>query len=969
MSRDPENDYIIDKFIEIFTDCVKKMNTYLFEDMPKVTLGKASIRYPSSDNIDYYLSKSGTCQSIIRIPYSVTDNKGNKVDQEPLQFMLPMLIKGIFVFDGKTKLPLNRVINDYECVINESKIYLDSDIYISKNSGLNVRIADSNKFEVADYDSMDSSRFMISDYSVKKLSILFDFNVNNPLDKTSVDRIVNEMKTRKNLRDNVLNKRIQNSTSALIQVLQTSKYDIIFEMKNKFIQRSSGKKLSGYKLYPTTIKNIINDFFKGNDKYFTGIQNPTNVNPLVFHSMKSKVIFENQSSKTNKLVKYAKYDLSFYGIVDPIMTPDNLNTSRVNELVKGVRIVKGEIAIQCYDPDFNLVELKFIDYVNSKILSSDSVDYDFKEVIESNEYSVKYRFNTVKSPTFDYIELHPDYRLSEATAQIPMINIADSVRVAMAAKMMTQAIQVKGSELPKVNAGNDKFEDNPLVTYYEGKPGIIEGVEEGIVTVRDVDGKLAEYTIPEAIKGIGGINISYDTNLKVGYGIKTGDILFKPSSFDEDMRLNIGVNARVAMMTYRGYNYEDGVVVSRSFAEKLSHTTVITLTIDIDSDLILEGLKDSEDVILQNGILMAGRRVIKYSSSSSDFRSDLGLNTKYSRPWNYRLPAGIDKALVFDVKVAPGTASAREETDYLLGGYGRGTQWDMKELFNQLGDIDPDELNLSRIPDFKANKDFAYTVKMKLVCTHDLKLGDKLTNRFGSKGVVSLIVDDKEMVRDEKGRVIDVIMNPHAVISRKNMSQSCEILLMKISSKLYQVNSELLKSKDFTSIRENFKKYRIPEFYKMTDEELIDFHNSGKGFYPYVTGAFTKISLPVIIEWMKELGVEEGETLIDGVTGKRIRNKILTGDMYLLKLYFLANNYAKVTEVRIPGLNKLTLGKGSITKGSKWGNMEMDTLLANNATKLIYANRHHDVTGAGWMYCHAILSGLIYKMKDELEEN
>lgn len=427
-----ENNYLIKTIIDLLKEIYENgVNKYLNEGLPTVKIIDFSVDYPKSNNVVDYINSGATYEAKIRMKYT-TINDGKESKKDPIEIKVPILLDGIYVVEGKTKLPLNHVVNDPQIAIYKNKIIIDSERYISKVNGLKYLDPDTGAFIKYDWDGPKQDNILkLDDYASKKLGIIFHLD-ENPLELTKEVTDIIQNKITDKLRDNVLNKKIMDAPGALIRCLKVNKAIILHKIRNKYYQSMRYKTESNKaKLYARDIQSVIDKFFKGNDQYFHGIQNPTNVNPLIFQSMKNKVIFENDSTKTSKYIPYAKYDTSFYGIVDPILTPDNTNTSRVNELTRCVSIRDGETWIKCLDKQFNIVELKYIDYVNSKVLLSKYVDYDFNEVEQLAEYDVKYRFETIKSPFYDYMEMSPDWRLSLATAQVPMLNLDDSIRVAM----------------------------------------------------------------------------------------------------------------------------------------------------------------------------------------------------------------------------------------------------------------------------------------------------------------------------------------------------------------------------------------------------------------------------------------------------------------------------------------------------------------------------------------------------------
>lgn len=965
-----DNMYCINGIVKAVKGYVSSINKYLLPDVPRIVIDSTSVVYPSKDKMTDYIGKS-TCKAIIKFKYH-TELNDKEYNQKSESIELPLMIDGIYVIDGKCKLPLNYIVNDDTCIIYENRIKISSSMYISRVNGLKIAVDEDNKeFETVDYETIDPDLLKLTDYIAKKLSILFDIEPTpTHLTKSVVDQILENYKTKK--RDNVLNKKIMTPEMALIRNLEVGRKKIIDHIRGKYYHSVRYRKHDNKgTLYLKSLQNAIDKFFRGTDQYFTGIQNPTNANPLIFESMKSKVIFEDDSSKTKKgLLPYSKYDLSFYGLVDPAITPDNGNSSRVNELTRSVIIKDGETYVKALNNDFKVVEIKYIDYVSSIVLCSDEIDYDFNEMANSNkEKKCKYKFKEIMSDHWDYMEMSPDYRLSLSAAQIPMVNLTDSVRIGMGGRMINQSVAVIGAEDRRVSSGNETLVSNPLVVNFDEPLGEVVEVEGGVITIKLPDGSKITRAIPTPIRGNNGININFESAVKEGDKIGMGDTIIKPTSLGDDHKLKLGVNARVAMMSYRGYNFEDGFIVSESFAERMTHVTVEDVRLEITPDIIVEGYKDTGDKIDSSMPLATGKQKRHLSGSSKEFLSDIGSNKKFYNDWVARTPLNIEDGFVFDCIVIKGTEVSRSEETMQLLEDGRVRQFDRKYPSFDWTEDDFANMNLQYLDrnKFKPTKGSAYSIIYRIVVKHKLHALDKLTNYYGSKGIVGLILPDSQMPYDASGNPVEVIMNPDAVLSRKNVPQTMELEINQLMDEVFKINCRLLSEGKFDEVRANFKKYKMPKYFKMTDAELIEYHENNKS-YQYVTGSYSKIGPKELIQWKDELGISSGITLWDGKTKKKIRQPIMVAEMYLIKLYHLADAVAKVTTEKIPGVHTLVMGKGNITaKGSRHGNMEMDAIVASNM--LGYAKRLKAADGdsAGWLIAQSLLSGLILKPGDSYE--
>jgi DNA-directed RNA polymerase beta subunit len=176
-----------------------------------------------------------------------------------------------------------------------------------------------------------------------------------------------------------------------------------------------------------------------------------------------------------------------------------------------------------------------------------------------------------------------------------------------------------------------------------------------------------------------------------------------------------------------------------------------------------------------------------------------------------------------------------------------------------------------------------------------MQVGDKITGRHGNKGIVTRVVDDKDMPRTKDGQPMEALLNPAGVPGRMNVGQVLETVAAKVAQK------------------------------------------TGK---PYVVENFSNVDhLKKVKSELKKAGLSDTEELIDPSTGKSI-GKVLTGPQYMLKL---THQIDKKNSVRagmaLPGgeedpemydRNLLPAGGGK-TGGQSIGGLDMYTLLAHGA--------------------------------------
>jgi hypothetical protein len=188
----------------------------------------------------------------------------------------------------------------------------------------------------------------------------------------------------------------------------------------------------------------------------------------------------------------------------------------------------------------------------------------------------------------------------------------------------------------------------------------------------------------------------------------------------------------------------------------------------------------------------------------------------------------------------------------------------------------------------------AYEVNVGIKTEEEARIGDKLSNRYGNKGVISKIIPDSQMLKDESGQPIDVLFTSAGVISRINPAQILETAVAKVAQK-------------------NGKPIVIPAFA----------HENN-------------------VTWVKDLlkknKVKDKEVLTDPRHNKKIvgmdKKGILVGPQYILKLFKTTDtNYsARGVEDYDSDMQPATGGE----EGAKAiGRMEFEALLSHNARNIL----------------------------------
>ena len=255
-------------------------------------------------------------------------------------------------------------------------------------------------------------------------------------------------------------------------------------------------------------------------------------------------------------------------------------------------------------------------------------------------------------------------------------------------------------------------------------------------------------------------------------------------------------------------------------------------------------------------------------------------------------------------------------------------------------------------------------VKVYLAVKRRIQPGDKMAGRHGNKGVISTIVPVEDMPYDEKGRTVDIVLNPLGVPSRMNIGQILETHMGLAARGIGERLEEMMKEqRELHELREFIKQaYEIGncrqkvDIASFSDDEIRRLAENLKGGLPIATPAFDGAKEGEIKD-MLELGgyPRSGQvTLYDGRTGDEFERQVTVGYMYMLKLNHLVDDkmharstgsYSLVTQQPLGG--KAQFG------GQRFGEMEVWALEAYGAAYTLQEMltvKSDDVNGRTKMY-------------------
>lgn len=358
------------------------------------------------------------------------------------------------------------------------------------------------------------------------------------------------------------------------------------------------------------------------------------------------------------------------------------------------------------------------------------------------------------------------------------------------------------------------------------------------------------------------------TSLNHTLSVKPGDTVVAgqrmgDSNYTKDGVLALGRNLRVAYVPYYGLNSNDAVVISEACAKKLTseHVYREVFSIPVGMEFSKErhqfyyGTKYSPAqyaVLDTHGVIKKGVRV-----SPKDL-----------------LVCGLVKTQVVG-------------TDAILGRISKALAKPYQEVALTWNHGTPGEV----IDVVRTGSQIAVLVKT----IEQMQVGDKLAGRHGNKGVVAKILPDHEMLKDEAGNTLDLLLTSAGVISRINPSQVLETSLGKVVEK--------------------------------TGKPIIFDNNTPRNLEAWTA------------EQLKKHGIKDKEHLYDPILKRHIKGAdgegVFVGRQFIYKLFKSTDTNFSGHGVGPYDLNEQPLKTGGEESAKGIGKMEFDALIAHNARNFL----------------------------------
>ena len=387
-----------------------------------------------------------------------------------------------------------------------------------------------------------------------------------------------------------------------------------------------------------TISSVINSFFGTNA--LSQFMDQTNPLAEVTHKRRLSALGPGGLSRERAGFEVRDVHYTHYGRLCPIESPEGPNIGLISSLCVYAKI-----------NDLGFIETPYREVKDGVVnLNNDEVVYLTAEEEESKiigqgnaplnddgtfiRTKVKSRqdadYPVVEPTRVDLMDVAPQQIASIAASLIPFLEHDDAHRALMGSNMMRQAVPLLRTEAPIVGTGIERqvCENSRTQITAEGE-GVIEYVDATTIRIlydrtEDEDfvsfePALKEYDIPKFRRTNQNMTIDLRPICEKGQRVKAGDILTEGYS-TEAGELALGKNLLVAYMPWKGYNYEDAIVLNERVVREDLLTSIHVEELSLEVRETKRGMEEltsdipnvSEEAtkdLDENGIIRIGARV------------------------------------------------------------------------------------------------------------------------------------------------------------------------------------------------------------------------------------------------------------------------------------------------------------------------------------------------------------------------
>jgi len=330
-----------------------------------------------------------------------------------------------------------------------------------------------------------------------------------------------------------------------------------------------------------TLSSVINSFFGTNQ--LSQFMDQTNPIAEITHKRRLSALGPGGLSRERAGFEVRDVHFTHYGRLCPIETPEGPNIGLISSLSVYAKVNY----LGFLETPYRKVENGKIDLVNDpiylsaeeeeeKLIAQAHIDIADDGTINSDRVIARMEgdFPVVDSKDIHYTDVAPNQISSISASLIPFLEHDDANRALMGSNMMRQAVPLMRAESPIVGTGLERqvATDSRVLINSEGN-GVVEYVDANEISIKydrtdderlvSFDGDSKTYKLIKFRKTNQSTSINLKPIVKKGDRVKKGQVLCQGYATQAG-ELALGRNMKVAFMPWKGYNFEDAIVISEN---------------------------------------------------------------------------------------------------------------------------------------------------------------------------------------------------------------------------------------------------------------------------------------------------------------------------------------------------------------------------------------------------------------------
>jgi len=340
-----------------------------------------------------------------------------------------------------------------------------------------------------------------------------------------------------------------------------------------------------------TLSSVINSFFGTNQ--LSQFMDQTNPLSEITHKRRVSALGPGGLSRERAGFEVRDVHYTHYGRLCTIETPEGPNIGLISSLCVYAKINKlGFIETPYRKVENGKVNLKeppiylSAEEEEDKIIAQASTLLEDDGTFTRDKVKVRYQadYPIIEKNDVDLIDSAPNQIASIAASLIPFLEHDDANRALMGSNMMRQAVPLMRPEMPLVGTGIEEgvARDSRVLFNAEGD-GVVEYVDADEIVIRysrmeedklvSFDDDVKKYRLTKFMRTNQNTSVNLSPIVKKGDKVKKGEVLCEGYATQKG-ELALGRNMMVAFMPWKGYNFEDAIVISERVVREDVFTSI-----------------------------------------------------------------------------------------------------------------------------------------------------------------------------------------------------------------------------------------------------------------------------------------------------------------------------------------------------------------------------------------------------------